>query len=91
MPKRFRASSCDAGPSGFSRWSKKARARRNATIACSRSRTAHPSKTDQEDVRKLPDRAREETTNALEEKQIDFLGWRGPGPAINTIKRLAEK
>ena len=56
-----------------------------------------PLETDLEDVRKLPGRAREEleqffrATNALEDKQIDFLGWRGPGQAIKTIKRLSGK
>ncbi|MGY4382712.1 inorganic pyrophosphatase [Bradyrhizobium sp. i1.3.6] len=54
-----------------------------------------PLETDLEDVRNLPGRAREEleqffrATNALEDKQIDFLGWRGPGQAIKTIKRLS--
>ncbi|WP_354234763.1 inorganic diphosphatase [Bradyrhizobium sp. I1.8.5] len=54
-----------------------------------------PLETDLEDVRKLPGRARKEleqffrATNALEDKQIDFLGWRGPGQAIKTIKRLS--
>ncbi len=56
-----------------------------------------PLETDLEDVRRLPGRAREElehffrATNALEDKQIDFLGWRGPGQAIKTIKRLSGK
>src|ERR1700756_1606191 len=50
-----------------------------------------PLETDLEDVRKLPGRARQEleqffrATNALEDKQIDFLGWRGPGQAIERI------
>ena len=52
---------------------------------------------DLDDVRNLPPRAREElelffqATDALEAKEIDFLGWRGPGHAIKTIKRLSQK
>ena len=51
--------------------------------------------TDLEDVRRLPSRAHNEleqffqATNALEEKEIKFLGWRGPAHAIKTIKRLS--
>jgi inorganic pyrophosphatase len=54
-----------------------------------------PLETDMEDVRRLPSRARDEleqffqATNALEEKEIEFLSWRGPAHAIKTIKRLA--
>jgi inorganic pyrophosphatase len=55
-----------------------------------------PLETDLEDVRDLPSRAREEleeffrATNALENKVLNFLGWRGPKHAINTIRRLAK-
>jgi inorganic pyrophosphatase len=51
--------------------------------------------TDLEDVRRLPSRARDEleqfflATNALEEKEIKFLGWHGPAHAIKAIKRLS--
>jgi len=51
--------------------------------------------TDLTDIRTLPGRAREEleeffrATNALEDKKLQFLGWRGPARAIKTIKRLA--
>jgi inorganic pyrophosphatase len=54
-----------------------------------------PLETDLEDVRRLPSRARDEleqffqATNALEDKEIEFLGWRGPAHAIKTIKRLS--
>jgi inorganic pyrophosphatase len=54
-----------------------------------------PLETDLEDVRRLPSRAREEleqffrATNALEDKEIEFLGWRGPTHAIKMIKRLS--
>jgi inorganic pyrophosphatase len=54
-----------------------------------------PLETDLEDVRRLPSRAREEleqffrATNALEDKEIEFLGWRGPAYTIKTIKRLS--
>jgi inorganic pyrophosphatase len=48
-----------------------------------------------QDVRRLPARAIKElekffeATNALEDKQLKFLGWRGPSRAIKTIKRLS--
>jgi inorganic pyrophosphatase len=54
-----------------------------------------PLETYLEDVRRLPSRAREElerffrATNALEDKEIKFLGWRGPAHAIKTINRLS--
>jgi inorganic pyrophosphatase len=53
-----------------------------------------PLETDLKDVRDLPSRAREEleeffrATNALENKPLKFLGWRGPKHAIKTIRRL---
>jgi inorganic pyrophosphatase len=56
-----------------------------------------PLQADLKDIRRLPSRAREDleqffrATNALQDKEIDVLGWRGPGHAIKTIKRLAEK
>jgi inorganic pyrophosphatase len=56
-----------------------------------------PLETDLEDVRRLPSRAREEleqffrATNALEDKELKFLGWRGPAHAIKTIKRLSRQ
>jgi inorganic pyrophosphatase len=49
------------------------------------------------DVRHLPARAVDElekffeATNALEDKKLEFLGWRGPNRAIKAIKRLARK
>jgi inorganic pyrophosphatase len=52
-----------------------------------------PLETDLEDIRKLPARAVEEleqffrATVALEEKELQFLGWHGPAHAIKTIKR----
>jgi inorganic pyrophosphatase len=54
-----------------------------------------PLESDLTDVRHLPSRAREEleqfflATNALEDKELEFLGWRGPSRAIKTIKRLS--
>ena len=54
-----------------------------------------PLETDLEDVRHLPSRARDElqqffqATNALEDKEIEFLGWRGPAHATKKIKRLS--
>lgn len=55
-----------------------------------------PLETDLKDVRNLPSRAHNEleqffrATNALEDKQLEFLGWRGPARAIKTIKRLSQ-
>jgi inorganic pyrophosphatase len=54
-----------------------------------------PLETDLKDIRHLPSRAQQElqqffvATNALEEKELKFLGWRGPSHAIKTIKRLS--
>ncbi len=56
-----------------------------------------PLETNLMDIRRLPSRAREEleqffrATNALEDKELEFLGWRGPAHAIKTIKRLSQK
>jgi inorganic pyrophosphatase len=52
-----------------------------------------PFEGDLQDVRRLPSRAVEEleqffrATNALEDKELEFLGWRGPGHAIKIIKK----
>src|ERR1700730_14849231 len=54
-----------------------------------------PFEGDLQDVRHLPARAVEElekffeATDALEDKKLEFLGWRGPTHAIKTIKRLS--
>jgi inorganic pyrophosphatase len=54
-----------------------------------------PFEGDLQDVRRLPARVIEElekffeATNALEDKKLKFLGWRGPTHAIKTIKRLS--
>jgi len=51
-----------------------------------------PVETDLKDIRDLPSRAREEfeeffrATKALENKDLKFLGWRGPKHAAKTIK-----
>jgi inorganic pyrophosphatase len=48
-----------------------------------------------QDVRHLPARAVEElekffeATDALEDKKLEFLAWRGPARATRTIKRLS--
>ena len=48
-----------------------------------------------QDVRRLPARAVDElekffqATDALEDKRLEFLGWRGPAHAIKSIKRLS--
>ena len=49
-----------------------------------------PLETDLQDIRHLPARAREEleqffrATNALEDKKLEFLGWRGPTRAAKS-------
>src|SRR6202171_3882074 len=54
-----------------------------------------PFEGDLQDVRRLPARAVAElekffeATDALEDKKLEFLGWRGPAHAIKTIKRLS--
>ena len=54
-----------------------------------------PLETDLKDIRHLPVRAIEEleqffrATNALEQKELKFLGWEGPARAVKTIKRLS--
>ena len=54
-----------------------------------------PLETDLKDIRNLPSRACKEleeffrATNALENKDLKFLGWRGPNRAAKTIKRLS--
>jgi inorganic pyrophosphatase len=56
-----------------------------------------PLEADLKDIRRLPARARKElenfflATNALEDKELKFLGWRGPNQAVKTIKRLSKK
>jgi inorganic pyrophosphatase len=55
-----------------------------------------PSEGDLQDVRRLPARAVGElekffeATDALEDKKLQFQGWRGPAHAIKTIKRLSQ-
>ena len=52
-----------------------------------------PFEGDLQDIRHLPARAVEElerffeATDALEDKKINFLGWKGPSEAIKTIKK----
>ena len=52
-----------------------------------------PLETDLKDIRHLPDRARDElekffsATDALEDKELEFLNWRGPDRAVKAIKR----
>jgi inorganic pyrophosphatase len=55
-----------------------------------------PLRGDLQDVRRLPKRAIDEldkffvATDALEDKKLEFLGWRGPARAIKTIQGLAK-
>jgi inorganic pyrophosphatase len=55
-----------------------------------------PFEGDLQDIRRLPKRAIDElekffeATNALEDKTLEFLGWRGPKQAIKTIKKLSQ-
>ncbi|MGV7219449.1 inorganic diphosphatase [Bradyrhizobium sp. UFLA05-112] len=54
-----------------------------------------PLEADLKDIRHLPSRAHDEleqfflATDALENKELTFLGWHGPTRAAKTIKRLA--
>ena len=54
-----------------------------------------PFEADMKDIRELPQRAVEEleeffrATNALEKKELDFLGWRGPARAAKLVKKLS--
>ncbi|WP_439400406.1 inorganic diphosphatase (plasmid) [Bradyrhizobium sp. PMVTL-01] len=54
-----------------------------------------PLETDLTDIRHLPSRACDElekffrATNALEDKELKFLGWRGPKHARKAIERVA--
>ncbi len=54
-----------------------------------------PLETDLKDIRHLPSRAHEEleqffqATDALQDKELEFLGWHGPDQALKTIKRLS--
>jgi inorganic pyrophosphatase len=55
-----------------------------------------PMESDLVDVRDLPSRAHKElenfflATNALEDKELKFRGWRGPNGAVKTIRRLSK-
>ena len=52
-----------------------------------------PFEADLTDIRKLPKRAVDElerffeATDALEDKKLKFLGWRGPSRAVEVIRR----
>jgi inorganic pyrophosphatase len=54
-----------------------------------------PLETDLKNIRNFPSRARKgleeffRATNAIENKDLKFLGWRGPNRAAKTIKRLS--
>jgi inorganic pyrophosphatase len=54
-----------------------------------------PFEGDLQDVRGLPARAVDElekffeATDALKDKKLEFLGWRGPAHAIKIIKKLS--
>jgi hypothetical protein len=55
----------------------------------------HACQADLKDIRHLPSRAHAvlerffRATNALEDKELEFLGWRGPKQAAKTVKRLS--
>jgi inorganic pyrophosphatase len=72
---------------------KKAKRERNDRLFAVPDRSAL--ETDLQDIRNLPARAVNEleqffqATDALEDKNLEFLGWRGPAGAIKSIKRLA--
>ncbi|MGF6308782.1 inorganic pyrophosphatase [Bradyrhizobium sp. i1.8.4] len=72
---------------------RKGRKERNDRVFAAPDRS--PFETNLKDVRHLPSRAVEEleqffrATDALENKELEFLGWRGPGTAVRAIKRLS--
>ncbi|WP_431015528.1 inorganic diphosphatase [Bradyrhizobium pachyrhizi] len=72
---------------------RKGRKERNDRVFAAPDRS--PLETNLKDIRHLPSRAVEEleqffrATNALENKELEFLGWRGPGAAVRAIKRLS--
>ncbi len=74
---------------------KKGKTERNDRIFAVPDRS--PLETDLQDIRRLPSRAHDEleqffrATNALEDKELKFLGWRGPARAIKAIRRLSHK
>ena len=55
-----------------------------------------PFEGDLQDIRKLPERAVKEleaffkAADALQNKELQFLGWRGPTTAIKTINKTAK-
>ena len=80
-------------PVGVLEQEAKGKKERNDRIFAEPDRSA--AETDLTDIRHLASRACEEleqffrATNALENKRLNFLGWRGPNHAINAIKRLS--
>ena len=70
---------------------KKSKKERNDRIFAVPDRS--PFEADLTDIRSLPKRAVEEleqffaATDALEDKRLRFLGWRGPSKAVETIKK----
>jgi inorganic pyrophosphatase len=69
---------------------KKGKTERNDRIFAVPDRS--PLETDLQDIRRLPSRAHDEleqffrATNALEDKELKFLGWHGPARAIKAIR-----
>jgi inorganic pyrophosphatase len=55
-----------------------------------------PLEADLADVRHLPSRAVQEleqffhATNALQDKELEFLGWRGPDHSVKLIRKLSQ-
>ncbi|XUJ37263.1 inorganic diphosphatase [Bradyrhizobium japonicum] len=76
-----------------SRAEEKGKSERNDRIFAVPDRS--PLETDLKDIRNLPSHARDDleqfflATNALENKDLKFLGWHGPNRATKAIKRLA--
>nr|QIO36587.1 inorganic diphosphatase [Bradyrhizobium sp. 1(2017)] len=72
---------------------KKGKSERNDRIFAVPDRS--PLETDLKDIRNLPSHARDDleqffrATNALENKDLKFLGWHGPNRTTKAIKRLA--
>ncbi|WP_370192736.1 inorganic diphosphatase [Bradyrhizobium diazoefficiens] len=88
-------SCCAVVQLAFLRSNRKARARRERNDRVFAVPDRSPLETDIKDVRKLPSRARDDleqffrATNALENKELEFLGWHGPRRAAKAIRRLA--
>jgi inorganic pyrophosphatase len=84
----------DADPWESLKSSRSPRTRRRGTTVCSRCPTillSRPICRTSVTFRRGHGEQFFRATNALEDKKLEFLGWRGPAHAINGIKRLSRK